>query len=138
MIYFFNEDIGAPKIEKSKYKHWVKSIITSNNHKVGDINFIFCSNNYILDINNKYLSHNYFTDIITFNNNEFDSISGDIFISIETVESNAVEYGVSFSDELKRVMIHGILHLLGYDDASDDEKLIIRTKESEAILQFPS
>ena len=138
MVNFFHEDIAAPRIEKAKIKRWIKSIVDSFNYKIGDINFIFCSNNYILDINIKYLSHNYFTDIITFNNNEQNKISGDIFISIETVQSNSIEYEVTFNEELKRVMIHGILHLLGFDDATDEEKLIMRTKETEAILQFPS
>jgi rRNA maturation RNase YbeY len=138
MIFFFNEDISLPKIEKAKYKNWIKSIITAYNSKVGDINFIFCSNDYILDINTKYLSHNYFTDIITFNYNESEIISGDIFISLETVESNSLEYAVPFSEELKRVMIHGILHLLGFDDATDEQKSIMRSKETEAIFQFPS
>ncbi len=138
MINFFNEDIAAPRIEKAKIKRWIKSIVDSFNYKIGDINFIFCSNNYILDINIKYLSHNYFTDIITFNFNEQNKISGDIFISLETVQSNSMEYEVTFTEELNRVMIHGILHLLGFDDATDEEKLIMRTKETEAILQFPS
>jgi len=138
MILFYNEDILMPKIQKRVLKNWIKKIAIINSFQVGDINFIFCSNNYILDINLKYLSHNYFTDIITFNYNSNKTIAGDIFISIETVIQNASEYSVSFDDELKRVIIHGILHLIGYDDQTVEQKSIMSEQENQALLLYMS
>ena len=97
--------------------------------KIGDISIIFCSDRYILDVNIKYLSHDYFTDIITFDYCEGNKLSGDLFISIDSVKENASFYGTEFTDELNRVIVHGILHLIGYDDHSDDEVKQMREKE---------
>ena len=97
---------------------------------MGDISIIFCSDNYILDINHKYLEHDYFTDIITFDYCEGDRISGDLFISVDSVKENSLEYGVGFADELNRVIVHGILHLIGYDDHTDEDISMMRKKEN--------
>ena len=97
--------------------------------RLGDISVIFCSDNYILDVNIKYLGHDYFTDIITFDYCEGDRLSGDLFISIDSVRENAVHYGTEFEDELNRVMVHGVLHLVGYDDHTAAEKKEMRAKE---------
>lgn len=136
MIVFFNEDIAFHLENSRKIKNWISTIIKKYNRKVGDINFIFCSDQYLLQINNKYLNHNYFTDIITFNYNDDSFISSDIYISIETVKLNATEYKVSFENELKRVMIHGILHLLEFDDKTEAQKIEIRQKEDDALNIF--
>lgn len=136
MIVFFTEDIDFKLQEIRKVKNWISTIINSHQKKRGDINYIFCSNPYILQINKEYLNHDYFTDIITFNNNEGNKISGDIFISIDTVRDNAEEYKVVFEIELRRVMIHGILHLIGFDDKHDDQKIVMRQKEDEALNIF--
>jgi probable rRNA maturation factor len=136
VITFLKEDIQFKFSALLKYKAWIKTVIQNYGYKPGDITFIFCSNSYILKINQQYLQHDYYTDIITFNYNEKQSISGDIFISIETVRENALEYMVTFEEELQRVMIHGILHLLGFDDHSDEEKNIMRQKETAALNIF--
>lgn len=138
MINFFSEDIQFPKFKKMPFKGWIKTIINGFNKKCGDLNFIFCSDDYILSINIKYLNHNYFTDIITFNYNENTTISGDIFISLDTVKANAELYKVDFENELKRVMVHGVLHLIGFNDSTDSEKLEMRNQENIALSQFPS
>ena len=97
--------------------------------KIGDVNIIFCSDNYILDINIRYLQHDYFTDIITFDYCEDKILSGDLFISIDSVQENAKEYGSDFEEELHRVIVHGILHLIGYDDHTPEDQKIMRSKE---------
>ena len=97
--------------------------------KIGDISIIFCSDNFILDVNIKYLGHDYFTDIITFDYCEGNKLSGDLFISVDSVRENASIYGTEFSDELNRVIVHGILHLIGYDDHSDEDIKDMRAKE---------
>ena len=97
--------------------------------QLGDINIIFCSDNYILDINIKYLQHDYFTDIITFDYCEGKKLSGDLFISIDSVRENSEHYGTEFADELNRVMVHGVLHLIGYDDHTEEDIKVMRSKE---------
>ena len=97
--------------------------------KLGDINIIFCSDNYVLDVNIKYLSHDYFTDIITFDYCEGNTLSGDLFISVDSVKENSIFYNTEFQTELNRVIVHGVLHLAGYDDHSDEDIKIMRTKE---------
>ena len=97
--------------------------------RLGDINIIFCSDNYILDINQRYLGHDYFTDIITFDYCEGDKLNGDLFISVDSVRENSLEYGTEFENELNRVIVHGILHLIGYDDHCDDDIALMRKKE---------
>lgn len=109
---------------------WLKLVAESEIRRLGDITIIFCSDNYILDINQKYLQHDYFTDIITFDYCEGDKLSGDLFISVDSVRENSVEYGTEFSDELNRVMVHGILHLIGYDDHSEEDIKQMRAKEN--------
>lgn len=97
--------------------------------KIGNISLIFCSDNYLLDINIKYLNHNYFTDIITFNYVEGEIISGDLFISIDRVKENAIEFETMWIKELYRVIFHGLLHLIGYNDKTEEEKKIMKIKE---------
>ena len=99
------------------------------------MNIIFCSDNYILDINQKYLQHDYFTDIITFDYCEGKTLSGDLFISVDTVRENAIFYGTEFDDELNRVIVHGLLHLIGYDDHSEEDQKTMRSKENYYLAQ---
>ncbi len=134
MIEFFNQDTELPKIDFDRISLWINKIITNHNKIEGDITYIFCSDNYILDINQKYLSHNYFTDIITFNYNKDNIISGDIFISVDTVFNNSKIYKQTFETELHRVMIHGILHLLGYDDHTETDIANMRKAENDSLL----
>ena len=130
MVSWFTEDIKFDYAEKRRTARWLKLVAESEIRRLGDISIIFCSDNYILDVNIKYLSHDYFTDIITFDYCEGDILSGDLFISIDSVRENASFYGTEFSEELNRVIVHGILHLIGYDDHSDKEKKVMRQKEN--------
>ncbi len=127
---FFNEDTKFQLKNRNLLKKWINEVILSESFKPGDINFIFTSDKYLLEINKQYLSHNYFTDIITFNYCENNNVNGDIYISVDTIKNNSTRFSVTFLQELHRVMVHGILHLLGYDDHSDEEKLIMREKEN--------
>ncbi len=130
MIQFISQTDFKIK-NKNILKKWIKSVIISNNKKVGDISFLFLSDNQLLDINKKYLSHDYFTDVITFDYTENDLISGDIFISVDRVKDNAKSFEVSFQDELLRVMVHGVLHLLDFDDKTDEQKILVRSLEDK-------
>ena len=136
MIDFCNEDIDFPDVDVENIVSWIGKVIHNYSRIEGDLTFIFCSDNYLLEINKQYLQHDYFTDIITFNYNENELISGDIFISLETVKSNAEEYKVTFINELLRVIVHGILHLVGFDDKTNEQKKIMREKENEALNLF--
>ena len=122
--------------EQSKIKLWVEHIINAHQAFPGNINFIFCDDAYLAELNQKYLKHKSLTDIITFNYNKGHLISGDVFISIERVKENAGIYNTGFQDELKRVMIHGILHLLGMDDKTDAGVKKMRQAENAALKQF--
>ena len=133
-INFFTEETSFQLKQKNKYKKWIKEIITQENHTLNELNFIFCSDKYLLQINKEYLNHNYFTDIITFDNSlQKADILGDIFISIDTVRKNSVEYNTTFQSEISRVIIHGVLHLLGYGDKSKADKALMRKKEDLAL-----
>jgi rRNA maturation RNase YbeY len=130
MIRFFAENISFNLKNRRRIKYWIADAIIGENKIIGEINFIFCSDDYLLDMNRKYLSHDYFTDVITFDFCEGDKISGDIFISIDSVRSNSAKYGQSFANELYRVMIHGILHLCSYGDSTKPETALMRSKEN--------
>ena len=130
MISYFAEDIKFDLKGKLLNNRWLKMVVGSEIKRLGDLSFIFCSDNYILDINLRYLQHDYFTDIITFDYCEGDTVSGDLFISIDSVRENAAFYGATFEDELDRVMVHGVLHLLGYDDHTPEDIAMMRSKEN--------
>ena len=128
-IHYCNEDVSSPKIQKRKITSWIKATIASEEKSPGDISFIFCSDNYLLEVNKQYLDHDYFTDIITFDYVENNVISGDIFISCDRVKENALKYKTGFENELSRIIIHGILHLLGFKDKNKKDKLLMTKKE---------
>ena len=130
MISYFFEDTDFIFKGKALNNKWLRIVAESEIRRLGQISIIFCSDNYILDINQRYLQHDYFTDIITFDYCEDDRLSGDLFISVDSVRENAIEYGTSFNDELNRVMVHGILHLIGYDDHTDEDIRQMRSKEN--------
>jgi rRNA maturation RNase YbeY len=115
---------------KRKIKNWLKDTIVNEKKKVGDINYVFCSKQYLKKMNNDYLSKNYETDVISFDFSKDNKISGDIYISSETVKKNSIIFNVCFNNELKRVMVHGLLHLLNYNDKSKQELKIMREKEN--------
>lgn len=118
------------------YTNWLNQIVLSENRIVGDLSYIFCNDSYLLELNQKYLQHDTYTDIITFDYSEGEVLSGDIFISVERIKENAIKYNVLFEEELRRVMSHGILHLSGYEDKKDKDKIIMRTKEDEKMMLF--
>lgn len=128
-IQYFSEDVPVPKLKRRLTSQWIKQVIASEGKRVGDVSFIFCSDSYLLDVNKKYLEHDYFTDIITFDYVEGLVISGDIFISVDRVNENSVEFKTTVTDELNRILIHGILHLLGYKDKQKKDKLLMTEKE---------
>ena len=120
----------------SGYENWIKKVILSEGKKTGEISFIFCDDDYLLDINQRYLNHNTYTDIISFDTSVGNILNGDIFISTQRVEENAGTYGVVFSEELKRVIIHGVLHLCGYKDKTIEQEQLMREKEEEKMEMF--
>lgn len=136
MINFFFEDIDEIKLENLNIETNIEKLVVNENKILGEVNYILCSDSYLLEINKQYLSHDYYTDVITFDYCEDDVISGDIFISIDTVSDNAKEYGATFEQELERVMIHGVLHLVGYNDKAEDEVKTMRAKENQYLLLF--
>ena len=118
------------------YASWIETIVESENKILGEISYIFCDDDYLHEINVQYLNHDTLTDIISFDYTEGDVISGDIFVSIERVKDNAIDFNVPFEEELKRVLAHGILHYCGYKDKSDSDVLLMRAKEEEKIKLF--
>lgn len=130
MISYYTQDTDFVFKGKQFNNKWLRMVAESEIKRIGDISIIFCSDNYILDVNMKYLQHDYFTDIITFDYCEKDILSGDLFISIDTVRDNAEFYKTEFNDELNRVIVHGLLHLIGYDDHTPEEQKIMREKEN--------
>ncbi|MDO5320912.1 MAG: rRNA maturation RNase YbeY [Bacteroidia bacterium] len=129
MVRYYNEDIKFDFKQRLSNNRWLKFVAGSELKTLGNVNIIFCSDNYILDVNMQYLQHDYFTDIITFDYCEGQVLSGDLFISVDSVRENAAFYGTEFKDELNRVMVHGLLHLIGYDDHSEDDIKVMRSKE---------
>ena len=115
---------------------WLGNVITSENKKEGEINYIFCDDEYLHKINVEYLNHDTLTDIISFDYSIGNELHGDIFVSIERVKENAVDFEVAFKEELKRVLVHGILHYCGYKDKAEAEELLMRSKEDEKIAMF--
>jgi probable rRNA maturation factor len=138
-IYFFSEEINFNLPKKKKTKEWINKILLVENKELGNLNFVFCSDKYLCEINLKYLNHDFLTDIITFDFSEkSNEISGDLFISIERVKENSRTYNSSFISELYRVIGHGVLHLIGYNDKTPEEALIIRSKEDYYLSLLPN
>jgi len=130
MIRYFTEDTAFRYIGKRFNNKWLKSVISLESKDQGDINIIFCSDDYLLEVNKKFLGHDYYTDIITFDYCQGDLISGDLFISVDSVKDNAEHFSVQFDEELHRVIVHGVLHLIGYDDHQEDDIRQMREKEN--------
>ncbi len=128
-INFFYEDVEKQDILEIELVKRIKFLIKNEGKRNGELAIIFCSDNYLLNVNIEFLNHNYYTDIITFNYCENSIISGDLFISIERVKENASKFNTTFKHELYRVIFHGILHLIGYNDKTEDEKILMRSKE---------
>lgn len=136
MISYQTEGIKMPSIKKKETTEWIKKVAAGYGKKVGEIAYIFCSDDKILEVNRQYLQHDYYTDIITFDYCEGDKISGDLFISLDTVQTNAEQFKQPYVRELHRVIIHGILHLCGINDKGPGEREIMEVAENEALSMF--
>ena len=127
------EETDDLELSVDKVGYWIEEICSNEGKKVGDLSLVFCSDNYLLEINQQHLNHDFFTDIVTFDYCVDDLIAGDLFISVDRVFENSAVYDVSFLHELHRVIIHGVLHLCGYKDKSEGDKVNMRMKEDEAL-----
>ena len=136
MIYYASENVAIPNLHRYKIKGWLRRAALSYQKKVGDLTYIFCDDEKILEVNRQFLKHDYYTDVITFDYSEGDTISGDIFISLDTVRSNAEKYGVPYGEELQRVMVHGVLHLCGVNDKGPGERKKMEAAENHALTLF--
>jgi metalloprotein, YbeY/UPF0054 family len=141
MVLFFSQDCDFKLIGKMCYKRWLKELALLQGAKLGALNVIFCSDAYLLKMNQDFLGHHYYTDVISFDSSDTlgvrAGVSGDIFMSIDTIVQNAAEYKVPFEEELRRVMAHGLLHLLGYKDGTAAEKAEMRQQEDQALRLYP-
>lgn len=126
-----------PKIKKRDTSAWIKAVAASYDRKVGEIGYLFVDDEKILEVNREYLGHDYYTDVITFDYDEDDTVSGDIVISLDTVRTNAEKFGKQYNDELRRVIIHGILHLCGINDKGPGEREIMEAAENRALAMHP-
>lgn len=132
----FNYELDFKLDNEELYSDWISKVISSENKSEGEINYIFCDDNYLVEINQQYLNHDTLTDIISFDYSIGNELHGDIFISVERVHENAVDFNVDFIEELKRVLIHGVLHYCGYKDKSIDDEKRMRQKEGEKMKMF--
>lgn len=132
----FNYETDFQLDNEEAFEHWISRVITSESKELGEISYIFCDDEYLHKINVAYLNHDDLTDIISFDYSEGKILQGDIFISIERVKDNAHDFNVPFDEELKRVMIHGVLHYCGYKDKSEADEKIMRSKEDEKVTMF--
>ena len=135
-VTYQTEDIKMPAIKKKETTDWIKSVAASYEKRVGEIAYIFCSDEKILEVNRQYLKHDYYTDIITFDYCEGSRLSGDIFISLDTVQTNSEQFHTTYNDELHRTIIHGILHLCGINDKGPGEREIMEAAENKALTML--
>jgi rRNA maturation RNase YbeY len=136
-ISFFSKELSFTLENQNRTEKWIQQCINSEDKLTGEITYIFCKDNYLHEVNLEHLHHDTFTDIITFNYCSNNLISGDIFISIDRIKENAILYNTTFQNELHRVMIHGILHLIGFDDKSEEDKILMRSKEDFYLSLLP-
>ncbi|MEE9361909.1 MAG: rRNA maturation RNase YbeY [Cellulophaga sp.] len=132
----YNYEVDFKLTEESKYTDWVDLVISKEAHELGEITFIFCTDEYLLKINQNYLKHDTYTDIITFDYTENRTVSADVFISLDRVRENAVKFKITSDQEMLRVMVHGVLHLLGYKDKTTSDTEMMREKEEEMMQLF--
>ena len=136
-IAYYAEEVKLPAIKKKAVGDWIRKVALLYGKRTGDISYIFCSDEKILEVNKQYLQHDYYTDIISFDYTEGTKISGDLFISLDTVKSNSENFGTDYTEELHRIIIHGILHLCGINDKGPGEREIMTQKENEALALLP-
>ena len=136
MVSFIADSIEMPALDKRKVTRWIRSVAADYNFAVGNINYIFCSDERELEVNRQFLGHDYYTDVITFDYSTGTTLNGDIFISLDTVRSNAEMVGTTFEDELRRIIIHGVLHLTGQGDKTPETKAQMTAKEDKALAKW--
>lgn len=136
-ISYFAEDVKSPDLKKRTVSSWIKSVAETHGKRAGEISYIFCSDEKILEVNRQYLQHDYYTDIITFDYTAGNVISGDLFISLDTVRTNAEKFNTPYVEELHRTIIHGILHLCGINDKGPGEREIMEANENKALAMLP-
>jgi len=136
MITYNTINVRQPAISHRELNKWIRNIAASYGRKVGELAYVFCDDEKILEVNRQYLNHDFYTDIITFDYCEDDVVNGDIFISLDTVRSNSEEQGTDYEEELRRVIIHGVLHLCGIDDKGPGEREIMEAAEDKALAMW--
>jgi len=139
LVNFFYEDDFNLSLNKKEVRFWIKNVVKKENKKLSYLNFVFCTDSYLLELNQKYLKHNSLTDVIAFDFSESKkTIEGDVYISVDRVKENAKKYSPSFKKELLRVLLHGVLHLIGYKDKTKEQKKIMASKENVFVSVFNS
>ena len=133
MITFQRESVEMPTFDFAKVERWLGEVAAVYDRRIGNLNYLFCDDNEILKVNRQFLGHDYFTDIITFDYSHRDKVNGDIYVSLDTVRSNAMELGEEYDKELLRVIVHGLLHLCGIDDKGEGEREIMERNEENAL-----
>lgn len=136
MIHFSTDSINMPALDERKVTKWIKAVAADYGFAIGNINYIFCSDERELEVNREFLGHDYYTDIITFDYSTSSTLNGDIFISLDTVRSNAEQLNIPFNQELLRILIHGILHLTGQGDKTPETKAQMTEKENRALARL--
>ena len=136
MIFFREADVSCSVLSKKSVERWLKAVVESHDKQLGEVCIVSCSDGHLLEINKTHLNHDYYTDIISFDYTEGGVVSGDLMISFDRVRENAIENGVGFQDELRRVMVHGCLHLCGFKDKTNIEALKMREEENKALKKF--
>ena len=137
MIHFSTDQVEMPALNQTKIQRWIRAVAADYGFSVGEIHYIFCSDEKELEVNRTFLQHDYYTDVITFDYSTEDVINGDVFISLDTVRSNAEEVGADFKEELMRIIIHGVLHLTGQADKTPETKAEMTRKENLALAKLP-
>ena len=136
MITYSTENVKMPAIRRRDTSAWIRRVAATYHKKVGEVGYLFCDDEHILQVNREYLGHDYYTDIITFDYTAGQTLNGDIFISLDTVRSNAEQLGIGFEDELRRILIHGVLHLTGQGDKTPETKAQMTEKEEKALAKL--
>ena len=138
MVHFTSQDIEMPALDERRITRWLKALAAHYGYSVGHLNYIFCSDERELEVNRQFLGHDYYTDVITFDYATASTLNGDIFISLDTVRSNAEMVGTSFEHELHRILAHGLLHLTGQGDKTPESKIVMTQKEEHALALLSS
>lgn len=136
MLHFVTENIDMPPINPARIENWLRRIAAGYGFALGDITYIFCDDNRILEVNRQFLQHDYYTDVITFDYATPGRVSGDIYLSLETIRSNAEMVGVDYIDEVHRILVHGLLHLTGQGDKTPETKAVMTEKEDKALAML--